>query len=377
MQQDSDRLARIEEKLAKSDGKSTHKSKDKPKESDRVTSFQKRTAREVEKLNRRLEELLSKESTDPKKKSDVSQELQTIRSLVDNLNERFDKSVDLVYGVKADIRSMRKTLTTSQKAAASDADVRDLAVESESDDESMDSERHCAECFTYVKSGDNCLDCGTRLPMASSTTDRSSTPQNKEPGPSTAGVGWEAYSGPSRASEWISPSPSDFVLRDHYARGSPSPASDIKYLPRELCWACGGLDFRCHCRDRSVVESEIEKHGRVGTVAPSVNGDSGPTQSFKDKKSSSPAIATPGSTTTTEANAPFTADEDAILMRMKREGKLWSEIIKVLGRNSSMVKARYKQIKAEEADKQRSYIVSPRVAAKANNPGPAFDIDRL
>lgn len=91
MQQDSDRLGQIARKLAES----KNGRREKPKESDRVTSFQKRTAREVEKLNQRLDKLLSRDNTDSKNTGDVSKEIQTIRSLVDKLNERFDDSVDL------------------------------------------------------------------------------------------------------------------------------------------------------------------------------------------------------------------------------------------------------------------------------------------
>ena len=64
MQEDSERLARIEEQLAKL--------KDKPKDSDKVSSFAKRTAREVQKLNKRLDELFNKHNgTDQDKQNEI------------------------------------------------------------------------------------------------------------------------------------------------------------------------------------------------------------------------------------------------------------------------------------------------------------------
>ncbi|KAK3700436.1 hypothetical protein LTR37_015940 [Vermiconidia calcicola] len=76
MQQDSDRLARIEENL-------------KTKPSDRVSSFQKRTAREVEALRERLVEMATSSASAPRLDVHSSQN-QTARD-VEELRERIEK----------------------------------------------------------------------------------------------------------------------------------------------------------------------------------------------------------------------------------------------------------------------------------------------
>ena len=50
-------------------------------------------------------------------------------------------------------------------------------------------------------------------------------------------------------------------------------------------------------------------------------------------------------TTQKDANAPFTAEDDATLKRLKDEGKTWAQIVEVLGRNKGVLSARYKEIK--------------------------------
>jgi hypothetical protein len=231
LQQDSDRLARIEDKLAKSQDKP----KDKTKESDRVTAFQKRTAREVERLNRRLDELLSSK-TETVSKGKVSQEIQNIHSLIDNLNERFADNEGLMYSVSEDIQEMRNTFTKNEKAS-------------------------------------------------NTANNENTSPRNANPtfqAPSHDSWGQPLGKGDSRGG-WAPRSRTmDYSSYDDGRQpvNSPRP-SDGCQCPGDICDYCGWHWKKCRCFGiRSDFGSEIETPGRVGTVASSVNEDCGPIQTF-------------------------------------------------------------------------------------------------
>ena len=257
MQQGSDRLARIEEKLVKSQDQP----REKTKESDRVTAFQKRTAREVEKLNKRLDELLSSKKTETGNKGELNQELQNIRSLVGNLNIRFEDNDGLMASVSEDIQEMRSAFAKNEKAsnAAGNEGTSPLFTKPKFKAASLDSWGEPLE----------------RKNSRASWAPRSPT----EDYPPFSNGCQHAYS-----PVLVTPRPDD----------PPSNVSAQQLAPHRpvsptLGWCCRSL------YSESIDGSEIEDPGRFTTVASTVSEDFDPAPAFWRKKSSSPGEATPGS----------------------------------------------------------------------------------
>ena len=254
MQQDSDRLAWIEEKLVKSQDPPRNKTK----ENDRVTAFQKRTAREVEKLNKRLDELLSSNKTETGNKAQLSQEIQNIRSLIGNLNVRFEDNEGLIACVSEDIQEMRSAFAKNEEAsnAAGNENTSPLYPWPTFQAPSLDS---WGEPFERQNSR------GGWAPR-SPTGDYSSYSDGRGPDNSPG----------SRGSR--SGSPGEAGSGDKQSR----------YLP---CLNCG---WYCD-RKMSLFGLEIKEPDRATTVASSISEDFDPLQVFTYKRSSSPGEATPRS----------------------------------------------------------------------------------
>ena len=257
MQQDSDRLAWIEEKLVKSQDPPRNKTK----ENDRVTAFQKRTAREVEKLNKRLDELLSSNKTETGNKGELGQEIQNIRSLIGNLNVRFEDNEGLMAGVSEDIQEMRSAFAKNEKVsnAAGNENTTPLYPWPTFQAPSLGSR---GEPFERKSSR------GGWAPR-SPTEDYSPFNDSRH----------HAYS-----PILVTPRPGD----------PPSSARAQPLAPQRP--VSPTLDWGCHSvYSESIDGSEIEDPDKIGTVASSDSVYCGSAPAFWRKKSSSPGETTPGS----------------------------------------------------------------------------------
>ena len=157
MQQDTDRLARIEEKLSKS--------KDKTKESDRVTAFQKRTAKKVERLNKRFDELLAKDTGTSDRAT--RHEIEVLKANVNDMESRLvmygDDIADLDVQVQQ-VHDKMKSEDTPAKEAASFAPA--TASPSALPPAMAGSCVHCgAWNYFFDRHGYNCCSCGVDNPL--------------------------------------------------------------------------------------------------------------------------------------------------------------------------------------------------------------------
>ena len=257
MQQDSDRLAWIEEKLVKSQDPPRNKTK----ENDRVTAFQKRTAREVEKLNKRLDELLSSNKTETGNKGELGQEIQNIRSLIGNLNVRFEDNEGLMAGVSEDIQEMRSAFAKNEKVSNAAGNENTTPL--------------------YPWPTFQAPSLGSR----GEPFERKSSRGGWAPRSST-----EHYS-PFNDSRHHAYSP---ILVTPRPGDPPSSARAQPLAPHRP--VSPTLDWGCHSvYSESIDGSEIEDPDKIGTVASSDSVYCGSAPAFWRKKSSSPGETTPGS----------------------------------------------------------------------------------
>lgn len=321
-QEDSDKLRRIEEQLAKTE--------DKPKESDRVTSFHKRTAREVEKLNRKLGELAVRDKI---RSSDATQEeYQSLKARIDQLSTRCSTNENTIRNLTSTTPQSTTpepvwqaikspALGPEQPTSVPTADNRGWGAATENGLRSGSSvwgNTHdyqvCERCYAPIGWGQcRCGDSRTAPTMKAGVCEELN-------GCEKCGWGYWTLTNPwckdcghnnleSSGNGWgnTNPPPSSFPLdrlyTDQIGRSYDSLGNYVIGTTPTACgWQsmssrqrevfCDNCACRPCCCDKyslnsySIIDNESKTHGRCATVTSYVDEDCGSIQIVKKKTSS-------------------------------------------------------------------------------------------
>ena len=346
MQQDTDRLARIEEKLSKP---KDSKSKDKTNESDRVSAFQKRTAREVENLNKRFDELLAKDTGTSDRA--LKQEIEDLKANMSDMNYRYESDVDgiailddkvqqVLDGLDRNkgnikVESSKATETSRPASAASHAfgSAYPNKPPPPPPEAKVVSCLHCGGQYNDNFNCGKCPWCGLNNSVAkedpwaplpnnndyrfksfnnvvpkhdawvpfNSNDSRYADSRDKDDGE------WDR-----KCKEWAEERKRKDTAADPgnygWTQYSAAPSQTSKRSAGQRQYGLGGWSDYSGCVDNdggcgpchvdhppSELSSGWSMPGKVATVTSSVNEDCGPIQTFRKKKSSTSGIDTPGS----------------------------------------------------------------------------------